>query len=210
MTETEIIRKKMEQMDKRKDDSAIYGVIDRVVAIQEQQNQQLANQQRDLGTVIEAVNTLKNTVEQLANRINKPQHINWVGIGSLIISLIAAAFIYGEARLRPVENRIAPIEEGMRVDDAKEQSNSFKLGQLDAFNTISRLELEAAMERQRIMMGQVSTLEARSEMLQDWLVDWISAVDRQGTRDNNLSVPQVLERVKPSSGKKSPKSEFYP
>jgi hypothetical protein len=183
MNDTDILKRKMAE---KESNNLIANTIDRILTVQEQQQQQLGQQQKEAGTIIEAVTTLKDSVGQLVERINKPQHVNWVGIGSLIISLIAAAFIYGEARLKPVEARLAPIEQSIKSHDVREANTAQNLGILSATATTHENEIIRLEERVRENEIFFHELGGQITMLKELVRD----IDQRGSRKWNSKETQ--------------------
>lgn len=148
------------------------------------QNQQ--NHEREIGGIIEAIEGFKSasdqqgkdlrdslriqgesfnaaldkqnrTIEKIAERINAPKSVNYVGIGALIVALLGSAGAYIQTRLAPTEAEVASLREG-RIDSLRRE------GRAEA--TDEFLKEYSKEDRQNIseLQVRVSLLEGKSKL----------------------------------------------
>ena len=150
----------------------------RLVEVQQEQSRLFTSQQKDIGGLVEAVKSLQKSVEGLGERVNAPNNTNWIGIGSLIISVVIGIAVYAEARLSPLGHRIVPLENWQRERSATLVEDYTLFGQ-NIQRSIASAENIVDLEAQgHTFTDRIATLEGAFRMLEKQ----VDSVDQAGSR----------------------------
>jgi len=142
-------------------------------------------QQRDIGSIVEAISTLKDSVAELAKKVNSPPTVNWVGIGSLIISLIAAAAFYAEARLRPLEKAVDNNLQSVSV--LEDRVSELRGEESKVYSVSEKNETDLLFLRSVVVQNteKLNKLDGKVEAMNSLIED----IDKFGSRKWNFGSP---------------------
>jgi hypothetical protein len=88
--------------------------------------------QKDLAGVKASLNALINEVRNLAQTVGRPKETNWVGVGMLLIAMVASAATYIQARLTPIEDDIEMHSHLMMTQIEGLEDRAYRNGMQDA------------------------------------------------------------------------------
>jgi hypothetical protein len=126
-----------------------------------------------------SVQNLASEMKQLVEVVSRPiAPTNWVGIGSLIIAMLAVSGVYMQSRLAPMEKALDTITMIMRDNNAATLKDAYERGRFSADLDTNReliLDLKGRMHEQEKVVAEGC---AKTEMIEKHVI----AVDELGSR----------------------------
>lgn len=145
----------------------------------------LSDLRADVSSISTRIGNVENSLTRIESALSRPRNVNWTGIGSLVIAIIAIAATYIQARLSPIEKEIADSQafDGRSLDNILEISEAKGASIKDREHLRDLLaRLESSISQGLRDQGATAILAHRNEARLDALE---ADVDQQATQNND-------------------------
>lgn len=145
-----------------------------------------------LAGIASQLNRTDSKMDQVINAINQPKDVNWLGIGSLGLSLIVslfggAAFVvrYTGLTQEPIVDKVGEIAAVLSDQSKFQMQTHYEVGRFSAKDDEHSSEIARLWDhihKQELVDGEQNDRLARSEVARKAIGDYVRQIDELGSR----------------------------